>query len=551
MHVVDRVEAAPGEEGQIAPVAREDGVLVLEAAVGDVDDDGGAGPLDAGELDLAQRAPDAWVRPGQPGAVRRERQIADRTVDGADQLGGFAGGRLLVGVQQEQPAVVRGDRQAFAVRVGDQLLDPADQAGGEPARCAVAAGPRQGGDLDRVLALRVGDVRDLATAAEHLRQPYAHTGGVRDGAGGAVAVGEPVEAAADGHGAGAAGLVDRERVDVAGGRYLVRTTSRARAAEADLQLPGHGVGRLQVVDQPHLARALVDDPPPVAGGVPGVERVVVRVAAQIGAVGPAGVEVADALVVGEEGDAAPDEHRGCEVPVDVREQPLAVQPQPSRRPAPVPLPGGGFVRRCAGEQQGAPLAFDVGDRDVGDRAPRQPPAGAAVGGHAVGPGEVRERLVVRGHGEDLRGVARVGGPAADPGVRRAPVGEPAGRAACHRCQMDLGVEAAPGRVGDPGPVGGEARMADSGAVDGQAPGASGHLALGGEGATQRSSSAAKQSRSSWRCGNRRYETSSLTPQCFPREGAAATCGAEHKRNDFVSLGRRGTVDVYETVSFDG
>ena len=44
VHVVHRVEAAPGEEGEIAAVAGEDRVLVLEAAVGDVDDRAAVGP---------------------------------------------------------------------------------------------------------------------------------------------------------------------------------------------------------------------------------------------------------------------------------------------------------------------------------------------------------------------------------------------------------------------------------------------------------------------------------------------------------------------------
>ena len=74
-------------------------------------------------------------------------------------------------VEQQQPAVVGRDGQPFTLRVGDQLVDPAQPPGGQPAGRAVAAGPGQVGDLDRVLALRVRDVRDLAAAAEHLRQP--------------------------------------------------------------------------------------------------------------------------------------------------------------------------------------------------------------------------------------------------------------------------------------------------------------------------------------------------------------------------------------------
>ncbi len=197
-----------------------------------------------------------------------------------------------------------GEGEPLAVRVGDQLLDPPEAPGGEPARRPVAAGARQVGDLDGVLAVGVGHVRDLAAAAEHLGQPDPDAGGVDDRAGRAVAVRQPVQAAPDGDGAGPAGLVDGEGVDVVGGGHLVAPPADALAAEPHLQAAGAGVGR-EVVDDPQLARALVDDPPPVAGGVPGVEVVVVGVAAQVGAVGPAGVQVADALVVGEERDPAP------------------------------------------------------------------------------------------------------------------------------------------------------------------------------------------------------------------------------------------------------
>ncbi len=268
---------------------------------------------------------------------------------------------------------------------------------------------------------------------------------------------------------------------MAGGGHLVGTPPGPGAAEVYLQPARYGVGRLQVVDQPEVARALVDDPGAVAGRVPGVEGVVVGVAAQVGAVRPARVEVADALVVGEEGDAAPDEHRRLQVAADVRQQPFAVQPQPPRRPAAVPLPGRRLVRRLSGEEQGAALAVEVGDRDVGDRAPGELAAGAAVGGDAVGPREVRERLVVRGHGEDLGAVAGARAPAADPGVGRAPVGESAGGPSLDRGQVDLRIERAPGGVGDAPAVGREARMADPGAVDGHPPRAAGPLPRGGEG----------------------------------------------------------------------
>ncbi len=289
-------------------------------------------------------------------------------------------------------------------------------------------------------------------------------------------MGEPVQAAADDDGAGPAGGVHGQRVDVAGGGHLVRTPSRARAAEADVELARGGV-LVEGVHQPEVAGALVDHAGAVAGGVAGVELLVVGVAAQAGAVGQAGVEVADALVVGEEGDAAADEHRRVQVPLDVLQQAHAVQPEPAGGAAAVALPGRGLVRWLAGEQQAAVLAVDVGHLDVGDRAPGQAAAGAAVGGQLVGPGVVRERLPVGGDGEDVA----VGVPAADAGVGGAPVAEPARRAAVHGGQVDLGVEAAPGGEGDVPSVGGETGVADPGAVDGDPPGPARGVAVGDQG----------------------------------------------------------------------
>ncbi len=193
----------------------------------------------------------------------------------------------------------------------------------------------------------------------------------------------------------------------------------------------------------------------------------VGVPAQVGAVVGAGVEVADALVVGEEGDPAGDEHGAGQMAVEVGQQALPVQPQAARGAAAVPLPGGRFVRRGAGEEQGLALAGDVGDLDVGDRAPGQPPAGVAVGGDLVGPGVVREGLAVGGHGEDVA----LRGPAAHLGVGAAPVRQLVSGAAVDVDEVDLGDEAAPGRVGDPAAVGREARVAGLGAVSGEPPGA--------------------------------------------------------------------------------
>lgn len=59
--------------------------------------------------------------------------------------------------------------------------------------------------------------------------------------------------------------------------------------------------------------------------------------------------------------------------------------------------------------------------------------------------------------------------------------EPAGGAAVHGGEVDLGVEAAPGGEGDVAAVGGEPGVADPGPVDGDPPGPAGGFALGNEG----------------------------------------------------------------------
>ncbi len=365
---------------------------------------------------------------------------------------------------------MRGDGEEVARRVRDQLQDPAEESRGEPPGRAAAGRPGQVGDLDRVLALRVRHVRDPPALPEHLRQPHPYPRGVRDGAGRAVAVGEPVQAAPYDDGARPARLVHGDAAHVLRGRHLVRAPSRARTAQPHVE-PARRRTRREVVHEPQVARALVHHPRAVAGRVAGVERVVVGVAAQVGAVVGAGVEVADALVVGEEGDPAADEHGGGEVSAEVGQEPFAVQPEPARGAAPVALPGGGLVRRGTRQEQGPALAVQVGGLDVGDRAPGQLAAGIAVGGDLVGPGQVREGLAVRGDGEDGGGAVGVGGrPAADPGVEAAPVGELPSGTAVDRHEVDLRHEAAPTGVGDVPAVGGEAGVTGLGAVDGEPPG---------------------------------------------------------------------------------
>ncbi len=380
-----------------------------------------------------------------------EGEVADGAVDGADQLGhpaSAAGGRLglrvrrllprarerpgdlrvlLRHVEEQQPSVVRGDGQPLARRVRDQLQHPAQLPGGQPPQRAGARRPGQMADLDGVLALRVRHVRDPSAGAEHLRQPHPYARGVGEGAGRAVAVGEPVQAPAYDDGARAARLVDRDAADVLGGGHLVRAPSGARAAQPDVE-PARPGPRRQVLDDPQVARALVHHAGAVARRVPGVEGVVVGVAAQVGAVPGDGVEVADAFVVGEERDPAGDEHGGVQMPVQVGQQPLAVQPEPARGAAPVALPGGGLVRRGAGEQERPALAVEVGGLDVGDRAPGQLAAGVAVGSDLVGPGEGarRARRARRRRGSRWRR-RRPGATSRRPGCPGRPSGSAAAR----------------------------------------------------------------------------------------------------------------------------
>ncbi|MFD0382882.1 hypothetical protein ACFQ2B_12330 [Streptomyces stramineus] len=172
MHVVDRVEAAPRQEREVAAVPGEDRLLVLEAAVGDVHDEPVREP---GHLDLAQGAADAGVRPGQPGRVRGEREVAHGPVGRPDQLADLAVA-LGRGVDEQEAPVVRGDGQPFAVRCGDQLVHPPDPTGREAARLGGPGGAGQLCDLDRVLALRVRHIGDLPGRAQHLRQPHPHPG---------------------------------------------------------------------------------------------------------------------------------------------------------------------------------------------------------------------------------------------------------------------------------------------------------------------------------------------------------------------------------------
>ena len=130
-------------------------------------------------------------------------------------------------------------------------------------------------------------------------------------------------------------------------------------AEGDVQPDGVGP---QVVQYPQFTGGFEDDPGAVRGGVADVEVLVVGVPAQVLAVGKDRVEVAVALVVGQEGDPAVHPQGVGEVAVQVRQQPfefavaVSVDPQLPGGAAAVPLPPGRFAGQHAGHHDGPLIA---------------------------------------------------------------------------------------------------------------------------------------------------------------------------------------------------
>src|SRR6202030_3984541 len=192
-----------------------------------------------------------------------------------------------------------------------------------------------------------------------------------------------------------------------------------RRGELDVQLARPRVGG-QAVETPDVARHVVDDAVAVGRRVACVEAVVVGVPAQVAAVEGGRVEVARALVVGQEDDAVIDDHGGGELAVEIAEHAGeqrvfgARDPQPAGGAAAVALP----VRRVAalrGQQDGR----GGGQRQVVDLAERQA-AVRRVERHRVGHGALGGRLVGGGDRQDLG----VPGPAGDAGARVAPEGAP-------------------------------------------------------------------------------------------------------------------------------
>ena len=241
-----------------------------------------------------------------------------------------------------------------------------------------------------------------------------------------------------------------------------RGAGRGRRAEGDLDLAR--LGGVRAVQHPDVAGHVVDDPLAVRRGVPGVPAVVIGVPPDPSPVQGAGVDVAGALVVGQEEQPVADQHRAGQLTRQVRqdpgERPLAGgDPHLAGGTAPVALP----VRRVAepaGEQRGSRLP----QGQVEDRPERQPARGA-LERDRVGPGVLPLGLADGADREDLRG----GGPAGHRHPVVAPVREPGRVAAVRVGRVHLRIPVPPARPRDARPVGREPRGTYRGGVGRQPP----------------------------------------------------------------------------------
>ena len=308
MRVVDRVEAALGQEGQVEPVEGKDGAGVGEPPVGHVED---CLVRDPGDPDPGQ-VPDRGLGPGQPGRVRRPGQPADRPVVRRGQLGDLPGRH----VDDQQPAVPRGGRDGSSVRGRGQAGHVPEPARGEGGGVRLAT---RADDLQGVGPRGVGDPDRLPGLAEHPRQPGPRPRVDVQRAGRAVLVRQPVHRAAHLDHAGLPGLVTAQAAQVVFGGDQPRRPRRGRGAQGDLQ-PTR-LRRLGRVQDPDVAGHVVDDPLPVRGRVPCVHPVVVGVPADVAAVQRARVDVPGALVIGQEEQPGPDDHRAGQLAAEVREHP--------------------------------------------------------------------------------------------------------------------------------------------------------------------------------------------------------------------------------------
>ena len=378
------------------------------------------------------------VRPGQPAAVGRPARVVH-----AVHRRRHLGHRTIRQVDDTQATALVDQGHQVIQRRDDQVQRHADLDVVEPGHRPVGLV-----DLQPLLTVGVGQQHQPLPVGQPVDQPVVHA------VTGAVLHDRPVverhgERPAP-HPHGDVGALGVDGVGLQPARRVDEPTRPLGPGRAQPQVDALGTGIGERIQPPHVPTGGVDDRRAVGVGEAGVEVVVVGVATQVPAVEVARVDVADAVVVGDEPDPITDQHGGGDVARQVGQQPLegpgpvTVQPQVAGGATAVPLP--------------APL--------VGGVPPEQHPT-VVTEGHLVGGAPTQRTGLGRAVAADLHqlavaherqpGVGRQDQPVlAAPGPRHADAGAEVGpavvRPALQRHPVDLGVALLPRGEGQPGPV---------------------------------------------------------------------------------------------------
>jgi len=328
VRVVHRVEDALGKEVEVAALGIPRRPVVDEVRPGDPVDAAGRGRGDVNRPHPSRLAD--VVR--QPLAVRRPRDSVDAVLSAPlDRLRPPG-----LGVDDDHFLALVRDRDA--VTLGSDLHQ---QRASEVAPDAL--GPTGAGRVESeesLLAALVADREDRLSVARPAREAMAIGGrGTVPDAGALPQRHREQPASRDERGRVAV-RVEVQTFEVPRRRNELLVARGTGASDADVEALAATTARVEHVE---VGAGVVDDPPAVGLGETDVEVLVVRVAPQPFAVWIHRVEVAVALVVGEEPDARADPHRRREVARQVdqlRVLPvaIAIDPESAGGAAAVALP---------------------------------------------------------------------------------------------------------------------------------------------------------------------------------------------------------------------